>query len=90
MTTQTEDGLVGLAIDWVKTNRLPNGAGNVQITEDTNLFESGLLDSFGFVELLLFLESQCGRKIDLINVDAAEFSVLKGLCRVLLASPPQD
>jgi acyl carrier protein len=89
VTTQTENGLVGLAINWVKANRLPNGAGNIQITEDTNLFETGLLDSFGFVELLLFLESQCGRTIDLTDVDVADFSQLKGLCRIVLGSPPQ-
>jgi D-alanine--poly(phosphoribitol) ligase subunit 2 len=84
--TQTESALVQAAINWVKANKLTNGANHVQITEDTNLFESGLLDSFGFVELILFLENQGGCKIDLTDVDPAEFSVVKGLCRIALGN----
>lgn len=86
MTTQTESALVELAMNWVKANNLTNGASNAQITEDTNLLESGLLDSFGFVELILFLETQSRCKIDLTEVDPADFSVVKVLCRLALRS----
>ncbi len=82
MITQTESELITLAINWVKQNNLKDGSANVKITENTNLLESGLLDSLGFVELILFLENQSGREIDLMDVDPAEFCVVKGLCRI--------
>lgn len=45
-----------------------------EVTEDTELFSSGLIDSFAMVDLLLFLEKQTGAKlgpedIDLDNLD---------------------
>ena len=33
------------------------------VDDDTNLFESGLIDSFGFVQLVAFLEKEFGIKI---------------------------
>lgn len=88
MKTQTEKELVELAINWVKANKLTNGSSGVRISEDTNLLKSGLLDSFDFVELILFLENQTGCTIDLTDVDPAEFCVVKGLCRIALRSQP--
>jgi acyl carrier protein len=84
---QTESALVELVINWVKDNKLTNGASSAQITEDTNLLESGLLDSFGFIEMILFVEQQSRCKIDLTDVEPAEFCVVKGLCQIALRSP---
>lgn len=86
MKTLTEHELVELVIDWVKANKLTDGLSNVAITGDTNLLESGLLDSLGFIEMIVFLENQNGCQIDLTDVDPAEFCVVKGLCRIALRS----
>jgi len=51
---------------------------------------SGLLDSFGFIDLLLFIESQSGTKIDLMDVDPSQFVVVKGLCNIALANSNND
>ncbi len=36
------------------------GADEGEITPDTALFEDGILDSFGLVQLLVGIETQCG------------------------------
>ncbi len=84
MIPQSETKLINLIVSWVEENKQPNGSANVQITGDTNLLESGLLDSLGFVELILFIENQSGCEIDLTDVDPQEFCVVKGLCRIAL------
>jgi acyl carrier protein len=80
----TETALSDLVIDWVRKNNLNSGSSNVVITEETNLLESGLLDSLGFVDLILFLENKSGCKIDLNDVAPEQFTVIKRLCQVAL------
>jgi len=50
----------------------------------------GLLDSFGFVDLVLFIEQRTGIKIDLADADPSEFTVVKGLCKIVLSSRNGD
>jgi acyl carrier protein len=57
----------------VSKNAQANGNGH-ELTRHTNLIESGLLDSIGFVELIVFMEGQPGCNIDLADVDPDEFS----------------
>ena len=83
MKSQCEGDLVELVVKWVRENAATNGSGP-EVTADTDLMESELLDSFGFVELMMFLESQTGHKIDLTDVDPSEFSVVKGLSKIAL------
>lgn len=86
MKTHSESALVDLVINWVEANKLPSGASNARITANTNLIESGLLDSFGFVDLILFIEQESGCKIDLTDVDPDDFSVITRLCGIALKS----
>lgn len=80
----SEQALVDRVIGWVKNSRLANGSGDILIGPDTNLLESGLLDSFAFVDLILFLEKCAGVEIDLTEVNPEEFLVVRGLCRLAL------
>jgi acyl carrier protein len=84
MKETSEQALVDQVIGWVKENRLANGANDLEISSDTNLLESGLLDSFAFVDLILFLENCTGEKLDLMEVNPEEFAVVRGLCRLAL------
>lgn len=79
--------LVDIVIHWVRENRQSWDLPDPVINQDTDLIASGLLDSFGFVDLVLFLETECGIKVDLGNADPAEFTVVKGLCNIALAGP---
>jgi len=82
--TTSEETLITSVIDWVRAHRQPGVSEDMDISAETDLLESGLLDSLGIVDLLLFLEQQHGCKVDLIDVDPAEFAIVRGLCRVAL------
>jgi acyl carrier protein len=77
----SESELIDIVIAWVNQNK-QKGKDTVEITENTDLFASGVLDSFGIVELIVYLESHTGCTMDLTAADPAEFSVVKGLCRI--------
>jgi acyl carrier protein len=79
-----------LIIEWVRENGQSEPFSDPEITEETDLMASGLLDSFGFIDLLLFIESQSGTKIDLMDVDPSQFVVVKGLCNIALANSNND
>ena len=49
------------------------GADEGEIAPDTELFEEGILDSFGLVELLVQLE-QYGSRLDVANLTREEIS----------------
>lgn len=82
----SEAQLVDLVINWVRSNHRPGNSRNGKISPDTDLIASGLLDSFGFIDLIVFIESQSGCRIDLTDVDPNEFCVVKGLCQIILRS----
>ena len=82
MQVRSENELLNLVMHWLREYKQTNGSDHVEITEDTNLIESGVLDSLGFIELIVFIETQNGFQIDLIDVDPGEFSVVKSLCGI--------
>ena len=88
MKSQAENDIVNLIIDWIKQDRQTAGFESPHITPDTNLIESGVLDSSGFIELILFVESQTGAQIDLMEVEPSEFGVVKHLSRIVAMTQP--
>ena len=48
-------------------------------SEDTDLFESGLLDSLGFVDLLVHLEQEFGTRIALDDLEIDNFRSIAGI-----------
>jgi acyl carrier protein len=84
MKPQLEIELDNLIVNWVRKHIQTNRNGRVEITEHTDLMTSGLLDSITFVELVVFIETQIGRNIDLTDVDPEEFSTVNGLSRIAL------
>jgi acyl carrier protein len=87
LSSITEQKLIDLVIEWVKQNqRGTASSGEIEISDDTDLLSSGLVDSFGFVELILYVESIDGCRVDLTDADPSEFTVIKGLCRIALRS----
>lgn len=83
MNTLSEHDLVELIVAWVKENGSRAKTRTLEINGDTDLVASGVLDSFGFVDLIVYLEA-FGCRMDLTDADPAEFSVVKGLCRIAL------
>jgi D-alanine--poly(phosphoribitol) ligase subunit 2 len=53
------------------------------IEVDTDLFETGILDSFGFVELLGFLEKETGQSVTEEEMDDPRFTTVAGIVEVM-------
>jgi acyl carrier protein len=49
------------------------------VAEDDNFVESGLIDSFRFLELIVSLEKKFSVELDFSNLDPAQFSTIGGL-----------
>ncbi len=82
----TEAELMASLKDWVRQHsRLPE-AKRREIADDTDLLASGLLDSLGFVELLVWAEERTGHTMDLEDADPEAFTRVNGFCRLALAS----
>jgi acyl carrier protein len=82
--------LVALVIQWVKENKRSSDFPDPEITENTDLMAAGLLNSFDFVDLVLFIEEQSGLKINLADVDPGEFTIVKGLCSIALSQSGEN
>lgn len=80
----THDQLQQLVVEWIKTNKRTSN--HVEISGDTELLATGILDSFGFLDLIMHIESKAGLQIDLAEADPAEFAVVRGLCNLALKS----
>jgi acyl carrier protein len=74
-----QSDFTNIALAWVREHKRIDGFGDTEITENTDLIATGLLDSIAFIDLFLFIEAQVGCKIDLTDVDPADFSTVSGL-----------
>ena len=61
-----------------------NSRSTADIGENTNLVESGLLDSIGFVGLIAQLETKFGVELDLVEKPIENFIVVGPLIRQVL------
>jgi acyl carrier protein len=73
----TQDQFVELLRNWIRSNKQSSDA--AQLSLDTELLGSGLLDSFDFLDLIVHIEGKTGNKIDLAVADPLDFSVVRGL-----------
>lgn len=55
-------------------------------SSDTDLLETGVLDSFQFVELLLQLEQHFGFRIKIEDIDLDDLRTLKRIARMVAAN----
>jgi len=58
------------------------GADEGEITMDTEMFEEGLLDSFGLVQLVVWLGEQ-GATVDLANLTRSDISTPRKLAAMI-------
>ena len=73
-----------LLTSWLRANK--QFSANLQISPDTELLGSGLLDSFDFLDLIVHIEGKTGLQVDLADADPSEFAVVGGLCNLALKS----
>lgn len=78
----THERLQQLVIEWIQNNKRTSN--HPEISADTELLGTGILDSFGFLDLVVHIESTTGLQIDLADADPSEFAVVRGLCNLVL------
>jgi acyl carrier protein len=57
-----------------------------QLSDDFDLRAQGVVDSLGFVELMVKLEERLGFSIDLADLDPASLTTVGPLCRHIAAT----
>jgi acyl carrier protein len=64
--------------------RMTNGTRPIEcvIEPDTDLLATGILDSMALVDLLNFIETKYGCRVNLLDADPAQFSTIRGLCEL--------
>jgi acyl carrier protein len=80
----SQEQLQQLVIDWIKANKRTSN--QVEIAGDTELLGTGILDSFGFLDLIMHIEGKTGLQVDLADADPGEFAIVGGLCSLALKS----
>ncbi len=56
---------------------------NIIVDKTTNLFENGVLDSFGIIQLLIYIDEKVGIKINLETLDADSFKNINSIIEYL-------
>jgi acyl carrier protein len=87
MQPLTPQQVFNLLVDWIGAHKRISQ--DVLITADTELLASGILDSFSYLDLIVYIEGKTGGKIDLAGADPDEFSKVRGLCNLALGAPRQ-
>jgi len=80
----TQEQFLDLLTPWIRTNKQAGEELNVSM--ETELLGSGLLDSFDFLDLIVHIETTSGHKIDLAIADPNEFSIVRGLWNLTVQS----
>ena len=60
------------------------------VEETSDLLALGVLDSLGFVQMLMAMEGEFGLEMDLAELDPEEFTTLGGLLNTALAAGAAD
>jgi acyl carrier protein len=87
MQPRTPQQVFSLVVDWIGAHKRISQ--DVLVTADTELLASGILDSFSYIDLIVYLEGKTGCKIDLAAADPDEFSKVRGLCNLALGAQKQ-
>jgi len=70
-------------LDWIQENNDLDGQDCPEIDADTNLLETGVLDSISFLELISILEEKTRQNIDLMSMDVNDSVSINSLFRLL-------
>ncbi|AVH45066.1 acyl carrier protein [Agrobacterium larrymoorei] len=73
-----------LIVDWIKT--LNDGMRDVDLDED--LFDSGLVSSLKFMQLVLLIERVTGQEVDMDSVELEQFSSVNAIVDNFLLPTP--
>ena len=85
----TEDlKLKQVIIDWLDDNyHFGDAEGLIDSDDEKSFLQSGILDSLGFVSLVLFLENSCSVTIDRAQLSPENFDSLGKIVRFVVPLP---
>jgi acyl carrier protein len=81
-TLEMYDGLIA----WIRRRGNPKTRQNVEIGPETDILTTGILDSQGLIELLMFIEDEYGYELDLSEAEPADYSSVKALSNLALTT----
>jgi acyl carrier protein len=81
----TTEQLIEVTKRWVTEQLGARGYATVTLSDGTDLLKDGVLDSLAFVDLLMYLQVQVGRQVDLADADPERFTTIAGLCHLVLS-----
>ncbi len=75
-------------IDWLDDNyHFGDAEGLIDSDDEKSFLQSGILDSLGFVSLVLFLENSCSVTIDRARLSPENFDSLGKIVRFVVPLP---
>ena len=86
MTGTREADVRAIVIDLVTPRLERAGKSAAELEDSTELLQSGLIDSFEFLDLITEIEQRAGVEIDLAALDGDDFTTVGGLVRYVLAA----
>jgi acyl carrier protein len=84
--TRSADDVKMLILSCLERSKSPQGLVPDHLSDDFDLRTEGLVDSLGFVQLIVELEERLGFDIDLADLDPALLTVMGPLCRHIAAT----
>lgn len=83
-----EQAVRRLVIDWLDDNyHFGEAASAIGDNDEKSFLQNGILDSLGFVKLILHIEQSCAVRIDRKDVSPANFDSLKKIVTYVAAMP---
>jgi len=74
---ETREAFARALIEFIKGPLfVRHGAGPMEVDESTPLFETGVIDSLGIIDLLAFVETATGRPVPMRKIDMRFFGTV--------------
>jgi len=77
----TRDEIRNLILNHLEAPLVANDLTPQTVPDDFDLLREGIIDSFGFVELIVVLQEKVGTEIDFEDLDPEDLTVVGPLCR---------
>lgn len=81
MSEQSRQRLTIIVADAVKAMAAKGQVSTTGIDGETDLFAAGVIDSFGFFDLIEELENRVGSRIEFETLDDSDIGTINGLVR---------
>ena len=85
MTPGDAERVKSLIASILEPRLVVQGSRTITLTDDLDLRDEGIIDSFGFVQLIIELEARLGLGIDLSDLDTEDLTKVGALARHIAA-----